>query len=510
MKPDTQHILNKIFISFLLLLVCQCCFAAEDTNIVAASDWSELTNGLGGQPAPQICQTKEKLDLGTWDDVFVCKEQDCMILRRGDTLFSLAMSASSKPSKLVSASELKNAHFVTSAGSDNGIWLFMQSSESAPFAINTHSGQISQFNISGLKIPGSQTPAIQSYIIVQQADAAILMVAGGDHATWPREGNWPIYFWMNLKSGKVVQIPIGCDLDYFSADQKVAVFMNKQVIDVTTGDSITNFEMRENMEVVPFGWTETQSIKPLALWHQWTRAGGSFAGLSVGGEVFPVAAGFDGVNYLATAKANDGFVGFRLRHDGAPRMEPSPFWLMCLKQDQPAELSATGVIDFAILNSGNCVFTSVEDKQSGSSEAWFRNYQSKAKWNVLDGVRRLPDLDKEFAGKNYITDKMTTRLIEGFGGNKNNPFALCIFEHNRLDMRQMMVALPQHRLADITWRRAVLMTSTGERYMTDIFREGNIPDNVWVHNSGKIFTGAYIYSPTGRKIHLSEISFTNF
>jgi hypothetical protein len=75
-------------------------------------------------------------------------------------------------------------------------------------------------------------------------------------------------------------------------------------------------------------------------------------------------------------------------------------------------------------------------------------------------------------------------------------------------MRQMMVSQPQHRLANIIWRRAVLMKSTGERYMTDIFREGNITDHVWVHNTGKIFTGAYIYSPSGREIHVSEISFT--
>lgn len=41
MKTNTQIILKKISISFLLLLLCQCCFAAEDTNIIAAGDWSE-------------------------------------------------------------------------------------------------------------------------------------------------------------------------------------------------------------------------------------------------------------------------------------------------------------------------------------------------------------------------------------------------------------------------------------------------------------------------------------
>ncbi|HUZ07859.1 MAG TPA: hypothetical protein VMV89_10285 [Candidatus Paceibacterota bacterium] len=46
MKTTTQQILKKISISFLLLLICQCCFATEDTNIIAAGDWSAPTNGL--------------------------------------------------------------------------------------------------------------------------------------------------------------------------------------------------------------------------------------------------------------------------------------------------------------------------------------------------------------------------------------------------------------------------------------------------------------------------------
>jgi len=36
------------------------------------------------------------------------------------------------------------------------------------------------------------------------------------------------YYWMNLESGKVMRFPTGWDLNYFSADQRRAVFENIQ------------------------------------------------------------------------------------------------------------------------------------------------------------------------------------------------------------------------------------------------------------------------------------------
>ena len=41
------------------------------------------------------------------------------------------------------------------------------------------------------------------------------MIAGGDRESWPREGNRPVYFWMNLNSGKTLRLPTGWDLSYF-------------------------------------------------------------------------------------------------------------------------------------------------------------------------------------------------------------------------------------------------------------------------------------------------------
>jgi hypothetical protein len=45
---NTQQVLKKISILSLLLLICQRCFAVEDTNILAAGDWSKPVDGSHG------------------------------------------------------------------------------------------------------------------------------------------------------------------------------------------------------------------------------------------------------------------------------------------------------------------------------------------------------------------------------------------------------------------------------------------------------------------------------
>jgi len=345
------------------------------------------------------------------------------------------------------------------------------------------------------------------------------MVSGG--AAWPRDGNRPVYFWMSLKSGKVVTFPIGWDLEYFSANQKVAVFgttLKKgfdrrplQAVDVGTGEMLTAVPSRPDGVSVPFNWTETQTVKPLYLRRRSTGDEDYLSGISVNGSIFPFAANIDfGRAYLSTAKAHDGFAGFRLRGSGALNGEPSPFWMTQLKPEQNPKLIAAKVTDFARLNEGNCVFVTAGHGHKGeSSEAFFRVPDNNATWNVLDEIERLSELDKEFVDKDYVQNKMTIRLIESFG-QQHDPLVLCLFRHSRGDMRSFDFNLREHpkTVERATWRRALILTSTGQRYMTQLFREGNDPDYIWLHSSGRVIMGTVSWvlpNPDGdRKIHLSE------
>jgi len=66
---------------------------------------------------------------------------------------------------------------------------------------------------------------------------------------------------------------------------------------------------------VPFDWTDTQTVKPLHLWRQETGSR-DIAGVVVNVTLTDSTwAGWS--HYLSSAKASDGFLGFRLRREGA-------------------------------------------------------------------------------------------------------------------------------------------------------------------------------------------------
>jgi len=228
--------------------------------------------------------------------------------------------------------------------------------------------------------------------------------------------------------------------------------------------------------------------------------------------MYPFDAKLNGVYRLSAAKKREDFVGFRLRREGAMNGKPSSFWLMSLKQHDSPQRVATGVTSFSMLDQGNCVFaTSGHGPKKKSSEAFFRNYSDKSTWNILDGVNRLPELDKQFVDKDYVKDKLTVRFVDGFGDRKYSPLVFCLFTHIRTDWRALILPQQGKRLGQMTWRRAIILTSDGERYMTDLFREGNVPDLIWLHNSGKLIMGNYLWRNSGstsreRQIQLREIT----
>jgi len=135
-------------------------------------------------------------------------------------------------------------------------------------------------------------------------------------------------------------------------------------------------------------------------------------------------------------------------------------------------------------------------------------------------VKRLPPLNQELAGKDYIHDTMTVQLTTSIDTNK--PAVYCVFTHSRGDERSFPATVPfTPALPWTLWRRAMIVTSTGERYMTPLFREdhegkvpswsgGIIPPHIWFNNSGKIILGNNTWKSSAQKmtpqIHLFEIS----
>jgi hypothetical protein len=483
-------------------------------------DSQPAANATVKAPSLRNCHTAAQRDLGVWDDVFVFEDQDFIVVRRCETLFSLSITKPSELIKLVTSPETKSAEIILAGYSENKLWLFLQSSKTAPFAIDAHSGKVCQFSIPGLKIPGNHAPGIQSYVLIRHANAILLMVSGGDQTTWPRDGNRPVYFWMSLKSGKVVPFPIGWDLEYFSSDQTVAVFAKArlrnfdrrplQAVDVRTGAETDELPDRQKEACVPFNWTETQEVKPLYVRHKDTGDRDYFAGITVNGRALPLDLGLDEVHYLSTATSKDDFVAFRLRREGKTSAEPSSLWLIPFNQPGKLERIQATVTGFALLRGGVCAFvTSGHGPKGESFEAFLYSHQGKFMWNMLDDVERLSELDRQVADKDYVEDKMTVRLIDGFGGLEHGSLMICLFSRFRGDMRAYIGASQGKRLEPTTWRRALILTSSGERYMTDLFREGSLADQIWAHNSGRIVVGNYAWPSPGsrreRKVKLTQI-----
>ncbi len=207
----------------------------------------------GDSKAPPLldCEVTSQQDFGAWDDAFVCEDKDMLVLRRGDTLHTLLMGERAQPKEIVTLDALSHTRIIACVPAGEKVCLLFNSTETDAFAVEVNSAKVVDFKIPNLTIPGSLAPRIQSYVIVPHADAVILMIEGGDRETWPRDGNRPIYFWMSLTTGNVIQFPIGWDLDYFSMDQSVAVFertkeeaFRRQAISMRTGACLDS---------IPFG-----------------------------------------------------------------------------------------------------------------------------------------------------------------------------------------------------------------------------------------------------------------
>ena len=220
-------------------------------------------------------------------------------------------------------------------------------------------------------------------------------------------------------------------------------------------------------------------------------------GISLRGQVLPFNLYTTGRSYLTEAQAEHGFVGFRLRRN-TDTGDEHPLWITGMKQPSSPELVTPEVSHFAILQQGNCVYTTPgHGKNKTSSEAFFRVQRDKTTWNVLDSVERLPKLGTQFVDKNYIKDRMRIRVVDGFG--TPGSLALCVFSHVRSDMRSAPVFQFQNKqsLEPMTWKRAVILTSDGQRYMTSLFRDGNVPEIIWLHNSAKVIWGKRFWQLSG-------------
>ncbi len=435
-------------------------------------------------PPMQVALTVARRDLGRWDQIIAADGKDALVLRRSDSLYSLSMTTTAAPRKLASAPEFKSARIVRAATVGDRHWLFMQTADTAPFAFDTATRRFARFKISEVRVPGSLAPRIQGCSIVRHAGAAIVMVEGGDKATWPRKGNRPLYFWMSLRSGRVRRMPTGWDLDCFSADRSVAVFQTpsierhkrrpRQALDLASGALVDAIPDWHTQGCIHFSWPDAdRPLHPVYTKRPRTSDEIYAGGLSRDGKVYPFTR-LNKNSYFERIAARGAFAAFCSRLSGQSR-QPADLWLMHLEKPAAARVVARSVLSFSLLDNGHCIY-----RVAGA--AFFRNHDSGAVFDVLKGERRLPPLAPNIARQSGFTDDMRIAISVGVG--RGPALALCRFTHDRgyFGLR----INDRSPLERTTWRRSILVTSNGRRYRTGLFCEGDSPRRVWLHNSGRV------------------------
>jgi hypothetical protein len=140
-------------------------------------------------------------------------------------------------------------------------------------------------------------------------------------------------------------------------------------------------------------------------------------------------------------------------------------------------------------------------------EAFFYARADRSTWNVLEGVERLPKLGEAFAEADFIEDIFRVRIIEGFGASMHEPAVICLLEHHRGDRRAFALPSEGPALKSETWRRAILIGRAGKRSLMPLFQDRNLPDRIWLHHSGKVISGTYVWDEsTGDRKRQMQLS----
>ncbi len=495
--------------------------------LACASPAFSQTPATVAAPPLRFLQNAPARDLGLWDDVFVADERDDLILRRGKRLFVLPAKATETeateteateteaiPRQLLDLPELNNSSIIAGWSAGQSLWLLVQPHADLPFAIEVYSGKIARFPLPKPKAPSPQNATVQSYLISPQA-TAIIEVSGGDPKSWPRPENRPLYFWLDLKSGRVVAFPIGWDLYFLSADQSTASFGGAKTdangnrrgyaVDLATAKTVGEMPDRKERIFVSFNWSDTNRTKILVKYRDGDGERGYFAGVSTGQDFYTMNVDLEQPYSLRAAQTNGNYVAFELQRPATSFDESDErhLYLSDLESRAP-QLVTDKSSDYELLGGGNLVYSeNGYGHLKRSSATYFFDAARQKRWDVLEGSDRLLALAPEFADKNYVRDKLSARFFPSFGASNDLALLLCQFQQTRLDERALPAfqAAKEPKLEHANWQRTLILSSGGQRYMTSLFRDEQ-PDRLWLHASGALFAGTNVWGNNGERAQI--------
>jgi hypothetical protein len=476
-------------------------------------------------PEMQKCQEAKIKDVGLWDDVFRFENSDFVLLRKKDELFSYSL-ITDELKKLRTVPSMIDSHIIDGITWGKRQWLFCQGATTIPFAVDLSSGKKVQFEIPRDKAHDEKAPVFYAIINAGFEGGTIISILAPGSL---------FYYWMDLDSGKIVKFPTGWDLNYFSADQKQAVFEGLWppnalgyrpwvVVNMATGEvtgklpdqtKVLWSEISENRrsstisegnrDVNPqFIWQLRSPQTPMKLLKPQIGRGfadDKFAGLSFNGVNYPFTVPGSGNRCVAAWVQGNLAAVFLLDEGGGDNF----LWVTHLGKPESLTLLATNYAfnsNFQMLGEHHCVLLNQNASLRSVPEAMVYDVKSHAEWNVFDGSPLWSEIITTFGGDVTNTDAkirrqsyfsgsnsgigpmVSLRLVRGFGSALYPAKVLCLCSTINITTDYAIPTIPR--------RSIILLTAQGNRYEIKLPKSVNdlaFDQQFWLHNSGKlIFT----------------------
>lgn len=427
-------------------------------------------------PAPMMesAQVVRDIELGKYDDAYADGGLDGTVARLGNDWFKVVPGPEPALKKIATMPDSNEARIVGGVRIGERQWVFVEGGKRRSFVLDASSGDLVEFAIPGVEPPGHLGTQIQSWVIARGTPAAVFMISGGER--WPRDGNRPLYFWMDLKSGKIACMPVGWDLHSFSADEKMAFFANgAQGVDMTTGRA-TDTSLDSQQGIINFNWTRKPLDRIVVVPGQ-----DGIRGFSIDGAVERLKEPFNGG--ADNAQSDGQWVA--CGGGEADLRAQNRLWLASLKTLEGAEPIKDGVMEHAMLGNGEVLMRvrgkATQPISEPPAEALVYQASNKHAWNLLDGLEDFAPLPPGLAGKDFVQDSRNIRFVRSGGGP--GP-VLCVVDRQRMDLRAGVIQSDAADHIPRQHQRWSILVMPGHRYLVDLFASGNTPDGLWLDPSG--------------------------
>lgn len=456
-------------------------------------------SGIAQETAVGKCKASPLRDIGEYNDIFILENEDFVILRKGDTLYSLAMDETATPVKLVSDPSLKYTGINEGIKIHDRLWLLIVSEDETPFIIDAYSGLKKELEIPGSWHTWKTTRVTGQAIIIPELDTMILQLAREPWLKGIGEADY-LCVRLNLKTGELSSVLEDWLLCYFTTDMRTAFFDSPTQclyasVDLVTGKTVEDLESLPEIPLAHVCGMHIRIIKTrfamryfngykeeiMPVYAVPRTYDPIYEGIVINGRFISIKGKTDKISTQNNISLNDDYLAF------TENRYSETFLITPVTEKGLEKITAQcyGRPVFLLLGHGSCVFINrVKKNLPKNDEAFFKAYGS-APWNILSGFDASPEKDVTKPGnvseilsiKNAIwTDRMSISLYRSFGSHESQRLVLCNF-----------VEPPNIRLG------SMLIDSSGRRFWAHAPETGGHIELI-IHDSGNVVVQNYISS----------------